>query len=529
MNRFHLLLLFSLCSVNVIAGADTLIIRDPEAGYRISEYLSYYIDYSSVATLNRVAGNAFSDQFKKVNQRIPNLGVSNHPHWFKFHVKNQSNLQQWILEIDYPTLEEVVFYVLNADGSLDTTIYTGKNPIYSPDPTYTSSVSFQQTLLTGKSYTIFVRVRTNSYIILPLMVMSPKTFISKDRKKNFFLNSLFGILLGLIIFNFILFLLTHERNYLLLTLYLAVLSLNAYYMYGIGFDIFTDIGPFLKSRMRHLLFGLGSILFMLFTINYLDLKRYRKLYYLIVALIILGILYTVVLFIESINHSLFSQYSSPLFFVGSTICFFGGIYSFLKGEKMAIYYIISFSVIAVSSVFYLLTLSNVLSFNWFSFYINIYATILFGFLLTIGLMEKITRIRQEKAKSHYFEQMTFRLTQEVQERKQIEKALRDSEERFRLLFELSPQPISLTEMETGMIIDVNHQIVLMTGYSKAELIGKTSLDLEIISSVDRDRLLNSMKESPRILGFEMDLHTKNGTVNHCLIYSQPIKSEQARF
>ena len=58
---------------------------------------------------------------------------------------------------------------------------------------------------------------------------------------------------------------------------------------------------------------------------------------------------------------------------------------------------------------------------------------------------------------------------EISRRKQAEEALRESESRFRNLFELSPQAIALAEVETGKIIDVNDKCCELTKYNKNEL------------------------------------------------------------
>ncbi len=61
---------------------------------------------------------------------------------------------------------------------------------------------------------------------------------------------------------------------------------------------------------------------------------------------------------------------------------------------------------------------------------------------------------------------------DLSERRNTEVALRDSEERFRTLFDKSPDGIFLTDPETQEIVDCNHSACAMNGYTREELVGQ---------------------------------------------------------
>ncbi|MES1175873.1 MAG: response regulator [Myxococcales bacterium] len=67
----------------------------------------------------------------------------------------------------------------------------------------------------------------------------------------------------------------------------------------------------------------------------------------------------------------------------------------------------------------------------------------------------------------------------IESRRAAEAALRESEERFRVLFESSPDACYIVTAE-GNFIDINRAAEEMLGYSRADVVGKTAIDLSLI-------------------------------------------------
>ena len=70
------------------------------------------------------------------------------------------------------------------------------------------------------------------------------------------------------------------------------------------------------------------------------------------------------------------------------------------------------------------------------------------------------------------------VTRDISERKKVEEALLLSEDKFSKVFEGSPFAVTLTRLSDGAIVDVNDAALKLFGYTRNEVIKKTSIRIE---------------------------------------------------
>ncbi|NTV45283.1 MAG: PAS domain S-box protein, partial [Chlorobiales bacterium] len=105
------------------------------------------------------------------------------------------------------------------------------------------------------------------------------------------------------------------------------------------------------------------------------------------------------------------------------------------------------------------------------------------------------------------------VTREITKRKRAEIKLKESEERFKLTFYTSPDSISISKLETGEYVEVNEGFCQLTGYSREEVIGKTSVNLNIWqNSGDRSELISALKGNGSNKNFEGIFRRKDGVL-----------------
>lgn len=113
---------------------------------------------------------------------------------------------------------------------------------------------------------------------------------------------------------------------------------------------------------------------------------------------------------------------------------------------------------------------------------------------------------------------------DVTEQKEIEEALTESEERFKLAFFTSPDSININSIYDGTYIEVNKGFSEITGYTREEVIGKSSLALNIWADPkDRDKLVKGLTEDGFVKNLEAKFITKNGKIIDGLMSATIIK------
>ena len=83
--------------------------------------------------------------------------------------------------------------------------------------------------------------------------------------------------------------------------------------------------------------------------------------------------------------------------------------------------------------------------------------------------------------------------------KHAEEALRASEKKFSAIFNASPDPTTITDIETGRIIALNEAAAQWFGRSREEAIGMTTAEVQAWADpTDRDRMVLEIRSKGEI-------------------------------
>jgi PAS domain S-box-containing protein len=139
---------------------------------------------------------------------------------------------------------------------------------------------------------------------------------------------------------------------------------------------------------------------------------------------------------------------------------------------------------------------------------------------TLIVRESANAVRDANGRILYYDGTV----EDITDRKKTEEALRESEERFSKSFKTSPISFMIANMEDGRIIEINDAFTSISGFSREEAIGNTTLNMKIwVHEEDRKRMIVSLRNGKAILHKETMLRSKEGKVAIVLLSAQIIK------
>jgi sigma-B regulation protein RsbU (phosphoserine phosphatase) len=124
-------------------------------------------------------------------------------------------------------------------------------------------------------------------------------------------------------------------------------------------------------------------------------------------------------------------------------------------------------------------------------------------------------------------QRALREAEVHRERRRAEEALQESEERYRMLFESSPNSVVLVGLD-GKIIDCNDAAGKITGLSEEEIIGKSFAELNVLIQEDvpaHMALFSGVLKGEVVEPFEMKVTSKSGEIHWLEVYPSLLEKD----
>jgi len=141
--------------------------------------------------------------------------------------------------------------------------------------------------------------------------------------------------------------------------------------------------------------------------------------------------------------------------------------------------------------------------------------------------ERIEAINASKLIQYEGEAAILGVVSDITERKRAEQALRESEERLKILFESAPDTIYLIDSE-GRFVDGNRAAMELIGFARDEVIGKSLAEMGLLSAGQLSKAIENLKKAVagKLSGpNEYNLKRKDGSHISVEVRTFPVKIE----
>ncbi|MDD5249760.1 MAG: EAL domain-containing protein [Rhodocyclaceae bacterium] len=118
------------------------------------------------------------------------------------------------------------------------------------------------------------------------------------------------------------------------------------------------------------------------------------------------------------------------------------------------------------------------------------------------------------------------ISRDISDRQAAAEALRQSEAKFSAMFHLTPEPMALTRLMDGCVLEVSRSYAEYFGYTRGEVLGRSTLpgDLGVWCSAEQRRHWAQQLECDgEVVGFETPLRRKDGSLVTVMISGKVIE------
>lgn len=387
---FFLLLLFAVLSGS-LARADTLpplLLTDTTGKTELAPWLHYNCP-------DRPLSLAEARQLDF--QRIPGQRVAfgyRHRHcWFHFRLHNSStSALDLMLTLDFAMLDHTRLYQLGPLGVSEQVV--GDVEPWQQRRLRTRLFSYPLILAPGESGDYYLQVHTTSSMNLPLAVMDRSTFIEEQFNKETVLGIFYGIGVGLVLYNLLLWMAIRERAYAWYVLHLASALLFFACLNGSTYHWWPTWADW-NNRSPYV-FAYAAMFFgTLFTREFLSLRRlWPRTYRLLgvfCGLVLLAMLAQLLLPPENINSALAGFGIVSLFLLSGT-----GIACWLAGQREARIFVLAWGLFLFMLLLVALNTYGIMSTLILSLYGMQIGLIAQQVLLSLALATRINILKAEK-------------------------------------------------------------------------------------------------------------------------------------
>ncbi|WP_141733213.1 7TM diverse intracellular signaling domain-containing protein [Oligoflexus tunisiensis] len=416
------------------AYAQPDLVLDPGTGkYLLGPYLEILEDPSGALTIDDVSHESGNFTWEKSQVDVPNFGYTKSAYWFRLQMKSPSLESSWILEVDYPPLDEISVYY--QDKGLWSARHSGDRFAFAQRDMNYRNPTF---IIPGAGIqTVYFRVKSMGVLKLPLTLWHSQPFTEHVSGSMLALGAYFGIMLVMVLYNLFIYISIRRISYLYYVLYITSYGLAMLALNGFGFQYIWPTYPAWNGFMVPVLEALSFATLTLFMASYLNTKTHTpRLHWVLLALRIYSLVAIASAFILGYDVAIKLVTFGVMFFV--IFVFLANIVRLRMGFRPAKYFLIAFSSLLVGVFLFALASAGLLPSNFLTDYGLQIGSLMEVVLLSLGLADRIN-LAQEEADAmnqKLIVDLQKRELEQIENRLKIEGLNRDlmEKERARTIF-----------------------------------------------------------------------------------------------
>lgn len=409
MNSFKsiLLLLFFLTS---LSGVETVKLNDKEVS-KTNFFIYEFEDKSNKLSIDEIEK---IDNFKKVSNKISNGYIIDSTFWYKIILKNEGSFQK---QINLSILESFLHHIEVYEQS-----DFGTKQLYAKDVPSVQKIplSFQK----DEIKTIYVKIESIYPLFISFELLDDINFEKSVYTKNIFYIFIFGAIIALILYNFVIYIYGNDIAYLYYVMYVS-----SFMLWQITMNAIPPLDEFLNKENYYIL--TSSIPMMLgfmtlFSRAILDTKIYLPKTDFVLRII--AITFMLLTLVSIYNFKLIMPAINALASITLPFLLIVGFRSLQNSSKMALFYLIAQIPFLSLATLFSLSAYGYLEYNTLTRHGIIIGSLFEIILFSLALAYRIKLLEEEKM--HILQSSRDDLEIKIKERT---KELEESKEKLKHL------------------------------------------------------------------------------------------------
>lgn len=393
------LLILLLC-LSPLAGA--LEFDESTQSLPLGHALQVFEDANGTATLEEVLAEAAAGRFKPHDQATLNAGYSRSAFWLKidlhYRPANPDAQRTWLLELAYPPLDHIDLYLPDPSGTYRMVRRTGDALPFSSREVRQNNYLFSLDFKPEQQQTAYLRLQSQGSIQAPMTLWSSTAYLEQQPVRLYVLGIIYGVLLGMLVYNLFIYLSVRDTSYLYYILYIASFGLYQLSVNGAAVEYFWPDNPWWANAATPFFIGCAGLFGSQFARSFLQTAQLsRHLDRVLLALIAYSALVLGLSLMTS--YALALRLATVLALVFTVVIFAAGLFAWWRGLRVARYFIIAWSAFLLGGVANTLMVLGYLPNVFLTMYASQIGSAIEVALLSLALADRINAMREQQSQT----------------------------------------------------------------------------------------------------------------------------------
>lgn len=364
--------------------------------------LQVFEDAGGTATIDDVQAQAAAGAFKPHDKATLNAGYSRSAFWLKIDLHyrpgNPDAQRTWLLELAYPPLDHLDLYLPDAAGVYRLVRQTGDALPFASREIRQNNYLFSLDFKPEQRQVLYLRLQSQGSIQAPLTLWSSTAYLEQQPVRLYVLGVIYGVLLGMLVYNLFIYLSVRDTSYLYYIFYIASFGLYQLSVNGAAVEYFWPDNPWWANAATPFFIGCAGLFGSQFARSFLQTARHgRWLDRMLLALIA----YSAVVVGLSLmtSYALALRLATALALVFTVAIFAAGLFAWWRGLRVARYFIIAWSAFLLGGIINTLMVLGYLPNVFLTMYASQIGSAIEVALLSLALADRINAMREQQAQT----------------------------------------------------------------------------------------------------------------------------------